>query len=713
MFAFHSIRTKTMFFAGLCLVASLMTVLACSTYLAREAAQENALREATAQARMEASRIRERIDTGLTIARSTAQMLAGYRKDTAGAAERSQIISMQYEIASLNEAVLGVWSGWEPNAFDGRDDEFRSAPGCKADGRFVPYWNRVGGMHFQDIKADLDSGAWYTNPRDSGRETVLDPIVYDMSGQRVTVVSLAAPIRVDGRSVGVVGVDVTGDFLEELADSVTLFGVRAEVTLVSGSGVMLAHTDRPDAIGKPYADAEPEARMIMKAMSRGEERHFSRNGQLHIAVPVSFGKSGTIWGLALEVDEDIIFDRANAMAVQTALIGGGCLALAMIVLWFLSGRLVRPIQDTAVAVKRIADGDLDVKLDVRGDDEVSNMQAAVNVMVEHLRKNITEIENQVRVAREKTAQAEAAMVEAEEAGRRADRARSEGLLQAADRLGVVVERISTAMEEISAQSEEIRRGTDVQKDRIASTATAMEEMNATVLEVAQNAGDAANQGASAMTSARDGREVVGKSIEAMGTTQKHTDELHKAMEQLDEQARAIGSIMNVIDDIADQTNLLALNAAIEAARAGDAGRGFAVVADEVRKLAEKTMNATKEVGSSIVAIQKVAESNITSMERATKDLQGAVEYANRSGEMLGTIVTGTEAAASQIQGIATAAAQQSAASDEINRSIEEVNRITLDTARSIEETVDALREMTQQTAGLATLIQELRDEAEM
>nr|WP_245168208.1 methyl-accepting chemotaxis protein [Desulfobaculum xiamenense] len=620
---------------------------------------------------------------------------------------------MQYEIASLNEAVLGVWSGWEPNAFDGRDDEFRSAPGCKADGRFVPYWNRVGGMHFQDIKADLDSGAWYTNPRDSGRETVLDPIVYDMSGQRVTVVSLAAPIRVDGRSVGVVGVDVTGDFLEELADSVTLFGVRAEVTLVSGSGVMLAHTDRPDAIGKPYADAEPEARMIMKAMSRGEERHFSRNGQLHIAVPVSFGKSGTIWGLALEVDEDIIFDRANAMAVQTALIGGGCLALAMIVLWFLSGRLVRPIQDTAVAVKRIADGDLDVKLDVRGDDEVSNMQAAVNVMVEHLRKNITEIENQVRVAREKTAQAEAAMVEAEEAGRRADRARSEGLLQAADRLGVVVERISTAMEEISAQSEEIRRGTDVQKDRIASTATAMEEMNATVLEVAQNAGDAANQGASAMTSARDGREVVGKSIEAMGTTQKHTDELHKAMEQLDEQARAIGSIMNVIDDIADQTNLLALNAAIEAARAGDAGRGFAVVADEVRKLAEKTMNATKEVGSSIVAIQKVAESNITSMERATKDLQGAVEYANRSGEMLGTIVTGTEAAASQIQGIATAAAQQSAASDEINRSIEEVNRITLDTARSIEETVDALREMTQQTAGLATLIQELRDEAEM
>nr|WP_245168207.1 methyl-accepting chemotaxis protein [Desulfobaculum xiamenense] len=618
---------------------------------------------------------------------------------------------MQYELSAQNENVLGVWSGWEPNAFDGRDAEFAAIEGNRPDGRFVPYWNRVGGMHFQVITVDIDAGKWYTDARDSGREAVLDPVTYKLNGETVTLVSLTSPVRLNGRSIGVVGVDLAADFLQKLADSVTLFGTRADVVIVSHSGVMIGRTDHPDAIGKPFDDVEPDAHKIMRAMSRGESMHFFRDGKLNIAVPVPLGEGGTSWAVSLAVDENLIFAPVNAMALQTALIGGGCLVLAMIVLWFLVGRLARPIQDTASAVNRIAEGDLDVKLDVHGHDEVADMQVAVNVMVEHLRKNIAEIENQVSVAREKTAQAEKAMAEAEEAGRRADRARSEGLMQAADKLGVVVERISTAMEEISAQSEEIRRGTDVQKDRITATATAMEEMNATVLEVAQNAGHAANQGASAMTSARDGREVVGKSIDAMGTTQKHTDELRVAMEQLDEQARAIGSIMNVIDDIADQTNLLALNAAIEAARAGDAGRGFAVVADEVRKLAEKTMNATKEVGSSIVAIQKVAESNITSMERAAKDLQGAVEYANRSGEMLGTIVTGTEAAASQIQGIATAAAQQSAASDEINRSIEEVNRITLDTARSIDETVDALREMTQQTAGLATLIQELRDEA--
>jgi methyl-accepting chemotaxis protein len=184
------------------------------------------------------------------------------------------------------------------------------------------------------------------------------------------------------------------------------------------------------------------------------------------------------------------------------------------------------------------------------------------------------------------------------------------------------------------------------------------------------------------------------------------------MDDLDTQAKGIGNIMNVIEDIADQTNLLALNAAIEAARAGEAGRGFAVVADEVRKLAEKTMTATKEVGSSIESIQKVAHGNIASMETAEQDLERAVEFANKSGEVLEKIVTGVEASSGQIQGIATAAGQQSAASDEINRSIEEINQITNDTAQSVEETVLALREMAEQSSGLASLIRELKDDSQ-
>jgi methyl-accepting chemotaxis protein len=238
----------------------------------------------------------------------------------------------------------------------------------------------------------------------------------------------------------------------------------------------------------------------------------------------------------------------------------------------------------------------------------------------------------------------------------------------------------------------------------------MEEMNATVLEVARNSGEAASVGNEAKDRAVSGRAVVASSIEAMETTRKQAEELRLNMNVLGEKAEAIGAIMTVIEDIADQTNLLALNAAIEAARAGEAGRGFAVVADEVRKLAEKTMGATKEVGDSIRAIQSAAAENIDSMGKAVADLAQAVELSNQSGVVLDEIVQRVERSAEQIQSIATAAEEQSATSEEINRAIDEINRITGDTARGVSESAAALSELAGQMSELAALIQELKQD---
>ena len=180
------------------------------------------------------------------------------------------------------------------------------------------------------------------------------------------------------------------------------------------------------------------------------------------------------------------------------------------------------------------------------------------------------------------------------------------------------------------------------------------------------------------------------------------------MAQLDEHARAISQIMGVISDIADQTNLLALNAAIEAARAGEAGRGFAVVADEVRKLAEKTMASTQDVGRAIKAIQESTEQSVAAVDTVVTVIKEATKLAGDSGQALKEIVSEAEVTADQVNSIATASEEQSAASEEINQSILQCNDMTAQIAAASHEAAKAVAELARETQGLAQLINEMK-----
>jgi len=247
--------------------------------------------------------------------------------------------------------------------------------------------------------------------------------------------------------------------------------------------------------------------------------------------------------------------------------------------------------------------------------------------------------------------------------------------------------------EISEQVEHVAEGAQIQRERVTETATAMEEMNAAVLEVAKNASNASRQVNQSRDKAEQGANIVSDVVQAISEVHKLTNILKKNMDQLGSQAESIGQVMNVISDIADQTNLLALNAAIEAARAGEAGRGFAVVADEVRKLAEKTMVATKEVGEAIEAIQTGTRKNIENTDLAAQAVQKAKDLANLSGESLREIVDLVQASSSQVDNIATAAEEQSATSEEINRAIDQINRISSETAEGMKFSAKALNHL--------------------
>jgi methyl-accepting chemotaxis protein len=271
----------------------------------------------------------------------------------------------------------------------------------------------------------------------------------------------------------------------------------------------------------------------------------------------------------------------------------------------------------------------------------------------------------------------------------------------------IANRVAASSEELSAQVEQVSRGAEMQRGRVESTASAMTEMNSTVLEVARNAGQASEQSEMTKNKANDGAALVDKVVNSINLVNTVASTLQTNMQDLGAQAESIGGVMNVISDIADQTNLLALNAAIEAARAGEAGRGFAVVADEVRKLAEKTMNATKEVGTNITAIQHSARNNIKEVGDAAKAVTEATELANTSGKALAEIVNLASANSAVVASIATAAEEQSATSEEINRSVEEINRIVGETADGMVQASAAVQELSQMAQELNRAMGEL------
>jgi len=516
------------------------------------------------------------------------------------------------------------------------------------------------------------------------------------------------PVKKGNEVVGVItpGFTLSSDrFVDQIKKNLTL-----ECTLFQGD-TRISTTIMKN--GKRAVGTKMDNPAVLEAVLQKSERFLGHNVILGAAYNTAYwpivdinGKTTGMFfiGQKREFIERVLNETQISSLGSTVVVG-----LIMLIAGYLfSKALVRPILQTIDYAHNAAQGNLDAELNVTSNDETRTLAEALRTMTANLKVKIQEAEASTRAADAKTQEAQVATQQALDAKQQAESAKREGMLDAANKLEEIVERITSSSEELSAQVELMSRGMDLQRDRVAETASAMEQMNASVISVARQAGEVASSADNAKTKAAGGSDVVRRSQQAIGHVNSIAVELKGNMEQLGAQAQAIGQVMNVINDIADQTNLLALNAAIEAARAGDAGRGFAVVADEVRKLAEKTMGATKEVGENIRAIQESSRKNIGSMDNVAQAIGEATSHSNESAQALEEIVVISRSNAEQVQGIAGAAEEQSGVSEQISTAIEEVNRVASETAEGMTQSVAAIGELARMAAELRQLIGDLK-----
>ena len=413
-------------------------------------------------------------------------------------------------------------------------------------------------------------------------------------------------------------------------------------------------------------------------------------------------------------DQSAAQSRHDAKVVDYSVAGvevAAGTAILLLLLWVMRS-ITNPLRRLNVFATSVAGGDLEAEPEGEFSAELGDLKNVLVDMVTHLREVIRESRRMEEDARN---QAEAAGHARDEALAQQERVQAliERMGEAALRADDVVRSLTEVSRDLETRTGEIAGGAVVQQERMAESATAMEEMNATVGEVAGNADDASMAANEARGEAGEGITVVQRAERSMSRVAETVSILEGDMSRLGSDTDSIGQVIGVINEIADQTNLLALNAAIEAARAGEAGKGFAVVADEVRKLAEKTMVATKEVEERITTIQDAAGRNVKGVKDALTYVDSANEEVAHSVGVFEKIQGFSDNVAIRIEGIAAATRQQSAASEQISRAVLEVSELASGTAEAVQDSASAIADLAAMAEALQGIIGDLRNGGDM
>lgn len=697
-----SIRGRIVVSAGFCLLAVILSV---EFFNIRQAYVNNAmvsessqrmlgesvsallLARAGEQGRSFAMQFAGRISTITSLADQSATLREiSQRRDGRAEDLRDDIGRLLQAAYRQHPDALQLWIAFEPNLLDGQDHRFLNDArhGSNERGRFAINWNLQSQAALAWPVADSDFtqdapgptgeplNSWYLCTRDSARACLKDPYTDLNAKDQPLLTALSVPVMEGGRLLGVAGMDIPLAALQREVEKTQagLFNGAGRISIISASGTYAASGKFPQALGKPVKDwLGDDTERVMQVIRSGIPAVIEFAGEVHAIYPVQPVAGVSPWGVLVDLPREVLLADARALGEQlqgsqrdavylSVAVAVVAALLGLLLIGYAAGSVTRPIEEVASMLREIASGEGDLRSRLRyvRQDELGNLVTWFNRFLDKLQPTVLALKDSVSHAR----------------------ANAEG---------------SAA---VALQTSE---GMQLQYREIEMVATASNEMSMTAQDVARNASRAATATQEADRSAQTGRLVIDKSSASIGALSQELTLAEHQVQRLAEDSEQIGSVLEVIRSIAEQTNLLALNAAIEAARAGESGRGFAVVADEVRGLAQRTQRSVEEIRQVIERIQGGTQAVVSSMHNSRGRTRDSVEAFDAAVQALGSIGQAISTITDMNLQIASAAEEQSAVAEELNRNVAAIRSVT-----------EALTEQASGSASAAARLDELARE---